>query len=196
MTANAHLLQHFKAHQSTLDATFLTLSETIESAGQRLSRCLLEDGKILCCGNGGSACEAQHLSSELINRFDRERPGLPALALTGDVAALTSIANDYRFEEVFSKPIRALGQPNDVLVLYTTSGQSSNLVAAVAAAHDRGMAIIALTGKSGGPLATLLSEGDLELRVPSDSTARIQEMHLLITHCLCDYIDRQLFGDG
>lgn len=196
MTSANRLLQHFKAHQLTLDATLAALSETIDRAAQRLSRCLLEDGKILCCGNGGSACEAQHLSSELINRFERDRPGLPALTLTGDVAALTSIANDYRFEEIFSKPIRALGHPNDVLVLFTTSGQSQNLLAAVAAAHDRGMTIIALTGKNGGPLSTLLGEGDLELRVPSDSTARIQEMHLLITHCLCDFIDRQLFGDG
>jgi len=135
------------------------------------------------------------LSSELLNRYERDRPGLPAIALTTDVAAITSIANDYQFDEVFAKPIRALGQSNDVLVMYTTSGNSANLLKAASAAHDRDMSIIALSGRDGGPLAPLLREIDLELRVPSDSTARIQEMHLLITHCLCDLIDLQLFGE-
>lgn len=195
MSEASRLNDHLLAHQAALEATLETLSDAIVAAAQRLARCLLEDGKILCCGNGGSACEAQHLSSEFLNRFDRDRPGLPALALTGDVAALTSIANDYRFEDVFSKPVRALGRAEDVLVIFTTSGNSPNLLQAVSAAHDRQMTVIALTGKTGGPLATLLGEADLEIRVPSDTTARIQEVHLFISHCLCDLIDRQLFGD-
>lgn len=195
MSEASRLNDHLLAHQAALEATLETLSDAIVAAAQRLARCLLEDGKILCCGNGGSACEAQHLSSEFLNRFDRDRPGLPALALTGDVAALTSIANDYRFEDVFSKPVRALGRAEDVLVIFTTSGNSPNLLQAVSAAHDRQMSVIALTGKNGGPLATLLGEADLEIRVPSDTTARIQEVHLFISHCLCDLIDRQLFGD-
>lgn len=195
MSEASRLNDHLLAHQAALEGTLETLSDAIVAAAQRLARCLLEDGKILCCGNGGSACEAQHLSSEFLNRFDRDRPGLPALALTGDVAALTSIANDYRFEDVFSKPVRALGRAEDVLVIFTTSGNSPNLLQAVSAAHDRQMSVIALTGKNGGPLATLLGEADLEIRVPSDTTARIQEVHLFISHCLCDLIDRQLFGD-
>jgi D-sedoheptulose 7-phosphate isomerase len=156
---------------------------------------LLSDGKILCCGNGGSAAQAQHFSSELLNRFERERPGLPAIALTTDTSALTSIANDYRFDEVFAKQIRALGQPNDILVLFTTSGNSGNILNAASAAHDREMVVVALTGRDGGALAPLLRESDLEIRVPSMVTARVQEIHLLVIHCLCDLIDHQLFGE-
>ena len=185
----------FSLNAETTQESLLRLSDRIESAAVRLANCLLNDGKILSCGNGGSAAEAQHLSSELLNRFERDRPGLPAIALTTDVAAITSIANDYQFEEVFAKPIRALGQSNDVLVIYTTSGNSANLLKAASAAHDRDMTIIALTGRDGGPLAPLLRESDLELRIPSDSTARVQEVQLLITHCLCDLIDAQLFGE-
>jgi D-sedoheptulose 7-phosphate isomerase len=187
--------RQFAAHTDTTLETLAQLSEGIEAAAERLVQCLLNDGKILCCGNGGSATEALHLSSELLNRFERDRPGLPAIALTGDTATITSIGNDYRFEEIFAKQIRALGQTNDVLVIYTTSGNSGNLLAAASAAHDRNMVIIALNGKDGGPLAPLLRETDIELRVPSTRTAHIQEMHLLITHCLCDLIDHQLFGE-
>ncbi len=171
------------------------LAEMIEIAGLRMVQCLLGDGKILTCGNGGSAADAQHLSSELLNRFERDRPGLPAVALTTDTSTLTSIANDYRYDEVFAKPIRALGHAGDLLIVYTSSGNSGNLLKAVTAAHDRDMSVIALTGRDGGALAPLLRETDLELRIPSDRTARIQEMHLLLTHCLCDLIDHQLFGD-
>jgi len=156
---------------------------------------LLSDGKILTCGNGGSAGDAQHFSSEMLNRFERERPGLPAIALTTDSSTLTSIANDYDFEEVFFKQIRALGQSGDVLVAYTTSGNSPNILKAAIAAHDRDMPVIALTGKDGGALAPLLRDGDIEIRIPSQSTARIQEVHLVVTHCLCDLIDHQLFGE-
>lgn len=171
------------------------LPPIIELASEKLVACLLDDGKILTCGNGGSAGDAQHFSSEMLNRFERDRPALPAIALTTDTATLTSIANDYYFEDVFAKQIRAIGRDGDVLICYTTSGNSANILCAVAAAHDRAMTVIGITGKDGGALANLLHESDVEVRVPSHSTARIQETHLLITHCLCDLIDHKLFGD-
>jgi D-sedoheptulose 7-phosphate isomerase len=195
MNFQDRIVRQFALHTETTQETLLRLSDRIEASAIHLANCLLNDGKILCCGNGGSAAEAQHLSSELLTRFDRDRPGLPAISLTTDVAAITSIANDYQFEDIFAKPIRALGQSSDVLVIYTTSGNSGNLLKAASAAHDRDMTIIALSGRDGGPLAPLLRESDLELRVPSDITARVQETHLLITHCLCDLIDVQLFGE-
>lgn len=195
MDFQQRIIRQFTAHAEASQDTLLRLGDRIEGAAVRLANCLLNDGKILCCGNGGSAVEAQHLSSELLNRYERDRPGLPAIALTTDFAAITSIANDYDFDEVFAKPIRALGQSSDVLVIYTTSGNSANLLKAASAAHDRDMTVIALSGHGGGALATLLHDSDLELRVPSDSTARVQEVHLLITHCLCDLIDLQLFGE-
>ncbi len=188
---NYQFVTHAAVQQETLDL----LGEMIDIAGMRMVQCLLSDGKILTCGNGGSAADAQHLSSELLNRFERDRPGLPAIALTTDTSTLTSIANDYRYDEVFAKPIRALGHAGDLLIIYTSSGNSGNLLKAVTAAHDRDMSVIALTGRDGGALAPLLRETDLELRIPSNSTARIQEMHLLLTHCLCDQIDHQLFGE-
>lgn len=170
------------------------LTEIIEFASLRIVSALLNDNKILTCGNGGSAGDAQHFSSEMLNRFERERPGLPAIALTTDTSTITSIANDYHFDDIFSKQIRALGQEGDILVVYTTSGNSANIVKAVTTAHDKEITTIALTGKTGGTLTKILSETDIEIRVPSTSTARIQEVHLLITHCLCDLIDHQLFG--
>ena len=130
----------------------------------------------------------------MLNRFERERPSLPAIALSTDTSSITSIANDYSYDEIFAKQLRALGQEGDVLLAYTTSGNSSNIVAAIKVAHDRGLNVIAVTGKDGGQLDALLKENDIELRVPSNSTARIQEVHLVITHCLCDLIDFQLFG--
>lgn len=167
----------------------------IVEAGDLLTQTLLQEGKILTCGNGGSSGDAQHFSSEMLNRFERERPSLPAISLASDTATLTSIANDYSYSEVFSKQIRALGHANDVLMVFTTSGRSSNIVQAIQAAHDRQMHVIALTGKDGGDVQRLIDGQDIELRVPDQSTARIQEVHLLLIHCLCDYIDRQLFGD-
>lgn len=166
----------------------------IEMASQVMVNALLNEGKILACGNGGSAGDAQHFSSELLNRFERERPSLPAVALTTDSSTITSIANDYSYNEVFSKQIRALGQPGDVLLAISTSGNSGNVIQAIQAAHDREMTVVALTGRDGGNMASLLLPEDVEIRVPARSTARIQEVHLLVIHCLCDLIDRQLFG--
>ena len=170
------------------------LPETILAAGQRMVECLLNGGKILTCGNGGSAGDAQHFSSELLNRFERERPALPAVALTTDSSTLTSIANDYSYNEVFSKQIRALGNKGDILLAISTSGNSGNVIQAIQAAHDREMSVVAMTGREGGDMANLYSSGDVEIRVPANSTARIQEVHLVVIHSLCDYIDQQLFG--
>lgn len=170
------------------------LPRVIAAAGQLMVNALLNDGKILSCGNGGSAGDAQHFSSELLNRFERERPSLPAIALTTDSSTVTSIANDYSYNEIFSKQIRALGTDRDILLAISTSGNSANVIQAIQAAHDRGMKVVALTGRDGGNMAALLHPEDVEIRVPAQSTARIQEVHLLAIHCLCDYIDRQLFG--
>lgn len=170
------------------------LSPTILSAAELISHQLIKGNKVLSCGNGGSAGDAQHFSSEMLNRFERERPALPAIALTTDTSTLTSIANDYSYNEVFAKQIRALGQPGDILLAISTSGNSANVNQAVLAAHEREMGVVALTGKQGGELGALLNGNDIELRVPADVTARIQEVHLLIIHCLCDLIDCQLFG--
>lgn len=171
-----------------------TLPITIAHAGEVLTECLLANQKILACGNGGSAADAQHFSAELLNRFESERPSLPAIALTTDASTLTSIANDYSFTEVFSKQIKALGQQGDVLLAISTSGNSSNILTAIDAAHSRNMRVIALTGREGGDIATLLHPNDVEIRVPAQATSRIQETHIVIIHCLCDLIDYTLFG--
>lgn len=172
------------------------LGEPIRAAAQTLIQCLADGCKILVCGNGGSAGDAQHLSSELLNRFERPRDGFAAVSLTTDTSTLTSIANDYDYREVFSRQITALGRSGDVLVVITTSGHSPNIVAAVRAAHQRGMRVVALTGKDGGDVAPLMDAGDAELRVPSTVTARIQETHILIIHCLCDLIEDRLNPGG
>ena len=170
------------------------LAPSIAAAGQLMTDCLLNNGKILSCGNGGSAGDAQHFSSEMLNRFEMERPGLPAMALTTDSSTLTSIANDYCYEDIFSKQVRALGQPGDCLLAISTSGNSENVLRAVQAAHERNVQVVALTGRDGGKMAGIYREGDVELRVPATSTARIQEVHLLVIHCLYDLIDRRLLG--
>ncbi|TDQ38886.1 phosphoheptose isomerase [Thiopseudomonas denitrificans] len=188
-------IQHmFQASIDTKQQALQVLPAAIEQASLLMVNALLNDGKILSCGNGGSAGDAQHFSSEMLNRFERERPSLPALALTTDSSTITSIANDYSYEEVFAKQIRALGQQGDILLAISTSGNSANVVQAIHAAHDRNMKIVALTGRDGGAMAPLLQPDDIEIRVPSSVTARIQEVHLLAIHCLCDLIDRQLFG--
>ncbi len=185
-----HFAESIATKQTSADA----LAESIAAAGQVLSNALLADGKILSCGNGGSAADAQHFSSELLNRFEMERPGLPAMALTTDASTVTSISNDYSYEEIFSKQVRALGKPQDVLLGISTSGNSENVIRAIAAAHERGMKVVALSGRDGGRMADLFAEGDVEIRVPATRTARIQEVHLLVIHCLCDLIDTTLLG--
>ena len=149
---------------------------------------------MLVCGNGGSAADAQHFAAELVNRFETERPGLPAIALTTDSSNLTSIANDYDFTRIFARQIEALGRPGDVLVSLSTSGDSPNIVAAIETARNREMVVILLSGREGGAASRELRERDVEIRVPSESTARIQEVHILVIHCLCDLLDRQLMG--
>ncbi len=169
------------------------LVPAIARASAAMTDALRRGGKILACGNGGSAGDAQHFSAELLNRFERERPGLPAIALTTDSSTLTSIANDYAFEQVFSKQVLALGRPEDCLLAISTSGNSPNVLEAIRAAHDKRVTVVALTGRDGGRMATALSAGDVEVRVPADRTARIQEVHLVVIHCLCDAIDSALF---
>jgi D-sedoheptulose 7-phosphate isomerase len=194
MSLQDRIINHFSDSIQAKQDSMSSLCELIEFASQKIVESLVNDKKILTCGNGGSAGDAQHFSSEMLNRFERERPALPAIALTSDVLTITSIANDYHFDEVFTKQLRALGQDGDILLVYTSSGNSRNILSVVKAAHDKGLSVIALSGKDGGALASLLNETDIEIRVPSESTARIQEVHLLITHCLCDLIDQQLFG--
>lgn len=186
--------QHFQDSVETKQQAAQVLAPVIEQASDSMVQALLSGGKILSCGNGGSAGDAQHFSSELLNRFERERPSLPAIALTTDSSTVTSIANDYSYNEIFSKQIRALGNTGDVLLAISTSGNSANVVQAIQAAHDREMRVVALTGRNGGDMASLLLPDDIEIRVPSMVTARIQEVHLLAIHCLCDLIDWQLFG--
>ena len=194
MSLQERIHQHFMDSIQTKQDALEVLQAPLELAAQTIVQTLLNNGKVLTCGNGGSAGDAQHFSSEMLNRFERERPPLPGLALSTDTSTLTSIANDYSYDEVFSKQLRALGQDGDILLAYTTSGNSGNVLEAVKVAHERGVKVIAVTGKDGGKLAPLLLESDIELRVPAQSTARIQEVHLVITHCLCDLIDFQLFG--
>jgi D-sedoheptulose 7-phosphate isomerase len=172
------------------------LSPQIVKAAETITAGLLDEKKVLACGNGGSAADVQHFASKMLNRYEMDRPGLPAIALTADSVTLTSIANDYQFADVFSKQIRALGQPGDILLAITTSGESVNIVHAIDAARDRRMKIIALTGREGGQITDLLQEPDIELRVPSWSSARIQEIHIIILNAICDLIDQFLLGYG
>ena len=194
MSATDRIRAHFEESMAVKQASLAVLVAPIAEAAALLATTLRKDGKILSCGNGGSAGDAQHFAAELLNRFEMERPGLAAMALSTDTSTLTSIANDYAYEQVFSKQVGALGRAGDVLLAISTSGNSANVVAAAQAAHERGMRVIALTGRDGGRLATALREGDIEIRVPAQRTARIQEVHLVVIHCLCDAIDQALFG--
>ena len=172
-----------------------TLDRPIATAIKIMVDALMNSGKILACGNGGSAGDCQHFAAELVGRFERERPGLAAIALTTDSSILTAVANDYDYSQVFDKQVRALGLRGDVLLAISTSGNSDNVAAAIVAAHERDMRVVALTGRDGGRIAKLLNDGDIEIRVPSERTARIQEVHLLTIHCLCDGIDCTLLGE-
>ncbi|MCZ6536287.1 MAG: phosphoheptose isomerase [Gammaproteobacteria bacterium] len=193
MNSEDRVRQHF-ADSIEIKRQASDLAPLVSRAAALITRSLLDNGKVLSCGNGGSAGDAQHFSAEMLNRFEMERPGLPAVALTTDCSTLTSIANDYSFDDIFSKQIRALGQPGDILLAISTSGNSENVSRACVAAHERGMKIVALTGRDGGDLSGILGEDDIELRVPAQNTARIQEVHLVFIHCLCDLIDRELLG--
>ena len=186
---------HFAASIKLKQEAAEALAPAIARAASLMTECLFSDGKILSCGNGGSASDAQHFSAELVGRFERERPELPAISLSTDTSLLTAIANDYAFEQVFAKQVRALGAKGDVLLAISTSGNSPNIVAAIVAAHEREMRVVALTGKGGGRAGELLVPEDVHVCVPHDRTMRVQEVHLLIIHCLCDAIDATLLGD-
>ena len=188
--------QHFIASIDAKQRTLETMGRRLVDAAELMAERLRQGGKILICGNGGSAADAQHFAAELVNRFEMERPGLAAIALTTDSSTLTSIANDYAFEQVFARQVRALGRPGDLLLAISTSGHSPNVLAAIAAAQEIGMTTVALTGRDGGPMARQLTGNDLEIRVGATATARIQEVHILVIHCLCDLIDHVLFSNG
>ncbi|OGT12004.1 MAG: phosphoheptose isomerase [Gammaproteobacteria bacterium GWE2_42_36] len=184
--------QHFDESVQVKMKAVSGLAPIILEAGRMLSNSLKQGHKILICGNGGSAADAQHFSGELLNQLELKRPSLPGIALTTDVSTITAIGNDYSFDEVFAKQVHALGQAGDVLVGITTSGNSKNVLRAIEEAHARGLSVIALTGRDGGKIPAVLNESDIEIRVPADRTIRIQEVHILVIHCLCDLIDQQL----
>ena len=183
-----HFAQSIEAKQQAAEV----LSAPTAQAAEIMLQCLMNDGKILACGNGGSAADAQHFAAEMTGRFEKERMELAAVALTTDTSALTAIGNDYGFDHVFSKQVRALGRPGDVLIGISTSGNSANIITAIEAAHERDMQVIAFTGRDGGKIAAMLKDNDILLNVPHPRTARIQEVHILLIHALCDCIDTML----
>lgn len=185
--------KHFSDSIETKQKAAETMSEDIVCAINLMHQALASEKKILACGNGGSAADAQHFAAELVGRFERERHELPAIALSTDSSILTAIANDYSYEVIFSKQVRALGHAGDVLLGISTSGNSANVIAAIEAAHLKGMSVIAFTGKDGGKIKNILKNSDVHLCVPADRTARIQETHLLLLHCLCDGVDHLMF---
>ena len=194
MDLTKRINQHFAdSAQLKMQAAKL-LAEPLQRAAERMAQSLMKQGKILACGNGGSAADAQHFSAELLNRFEMERPPLAAIALTTDSSTLTSIANDYHYDDVFAKQVRALGQRDDLLLAISTSGNSRNVIAAIHAAHERQMGVIALTGKNGGTMGQILGQDDIHVCIPHANTARIQEVHILCLHCMCDGIDCLLAG--
>ena len=190
-----------RIHQNFIDSADLkyqaaeVLSKPIAAAVQAILACVTSGGKVLICGNGGSAADAQHFAAEFVGRYERERPELAAIALTTDTSIITAIANDYDFNVIFSRQVRALGQPGDVLIGISTSGNSGNVLAAIEAAHERDMVVIGLTGRGGGKMTHALKDTDVHICVPHERTARVQEVHLLTLHCICDAVDAQLLGD-
>jgi D-sedoheptulose 7-phosphate isomerase len=195
MSIEDRIRDQFASSIQTKQDAVAAMSGHIATAIQMMVDCLRAGGKIMACGNGGSAADSQHFAAELLNRFEREREPLAAIALTTDTSTLTSIGNDYRFEDIFSKQVKALGRRGDVLLAISTSGNSPNVIEAIAAAHARGVHIVALTGKGGGKMSGCLAPTDIHLCVPAAQTARIQEVHLLTLHCLCDGIDTLLLGE-
>jgi D-sedoheptulose 7-phosphate isomerase len=196
MSLEKRIRDQFAASIATKAAAVDAMTAPIAQAIALMVESLKAGNKIMACGNGGSAADAQHFSAELLNRFEREREPLAGLTLTADTSTLTSVANDYRYEEVFSKQILALGKPGDVLLAISTSGNSPNVMEAIKACRLRGVHVVALTGKQGGKMAAMVEGKDVHLCVPADRTARIQEVHLLTLHCLCDGIDQLMFGDA
>lgn len=182
--------QSIRVKQESLEMMVAPIAGAVEM----MTHCLLNEGKILACGNGGSAADAQHFAAELVGRFEAERQELAAISLTTDSSILTAVGNDYGYEQVFARQVRALGRTGDVLLAISTSGNSANVITAISAAHDAGMQIVALTGKAGGKIGKMLKDDDIHLCVPAERTARIQEVHLLAIHCLCDGIDALLLG--
>jgi D-sedoheptulose 7-phosphate isomerase len=194
MDLSAHVQAHFRESIELKQAMSVSLAPVIAQAGEALAKSLRNGHKLLLCGNGGSAADCQHIAAELVGRLERERPGLPAIALTVDTSALTAIGNDYAFDAVFSRQVEALGQRGDTLIAISTSGNSKNILAAMKSAHARGMSVIALTGRDGGAMAKALGAGDFHLNVAHARTMRIQEVHILALHSLCDVIDHVIHG--
>jgi D-sedoheptulose 7-phosphate isomerase len=195
MDLQRRIRDHFEDSARLKQEAAAALAAPIAAAVEVITAALAADRKLLICGNGGSASDSQHMAAELIGRFERERPELGAIALNTDTSILTAVGNDYSFEQVFARQVRGLGREGDVLVAISTSGNSANVVAAAEAAHERGLTLVALTGRDGGRLGTMCRPGDVHLCVPHERTARIQEVHLLIIHCLCDGIDASLMGE-
>ncbi len=187
--------QHFIDSADLKYQAAQSLSKPIAAAVQAVLACVTSGGKVLACGNGGSAADSQHFAAEIVGRFERERPGMPAIALTVDTSAITAIANDYDWDRVFSKQVEALGAAGDVLLAISTSGNSKNVLAAMGAAHEKGMTVIALTGRDGGAMAQLIRPNDFHLNVAHPRTMRVQEIHLLVIHSLCEVVDNVLFGE-
>ena len=195
MNHSENLKKHFEEGIELRRKMAETMPAEIAKAGEALAGALKGGRKVLSCGNGGSAADSQHFAAELVGRFERERPGLPGIALTTDSSALTAIANDYAFDQVFSKQVLALGQAGDFLLGISTSGNSKNVIEAIKAAQSRGMQVIALTGRDGGEMGRMMKPGDFHLNVAHPRTMRIQEIHLLVVHCLCEVIDNVMFGE-
>ena len=195
MDMTSHMASHFDDAIDTLKASSKELAQPLSDAVDLLFASLANDGKILACGNGGSAADAQHFIAELVGRFERDRLPLAGVALNTDASIMTAVGNDYGFDTIFERQVNALGQPGDVLVAMSTSGNSPNVIRSIEAAHDREMSVVALTGKGGGQIADLLYDSDIHLCVPHDRTMRIQEVHIVLLHALCDGIDALLLGD-
>ena len=195
MSLNTRIQNQFTDSIAAKHAALNVMAAPLEAAIRAMVASLKADGKVMACGNGGSAADSQHFAAELLNRFEKERPPLAAVALTTDTSTLTSIANDYRYEDVFAKQVQALGRKGDVLLAISTSGNSPNVIEAIHVAHAKGVRVVALTGKGGGKMTALLNPDDIHLCVPADRTARIQEVHLICIHCLCDGIDALILGE-
>ena len=195
MNLAQHIQSHFAEAIELKRRMAESLAPEIARAGEALAQALKQDRKVLACGNGGSAADSQHFAAEIVGRFERERPGMPAIALTTDTSAITAIANDYSYDVVFSKQVESLGRPGDFLLGISTSGNSRNVVEAIRSAHARSMRVIALTGRDGGAMGKMLRDGDFHLNVAHPRTMRVQEVHLLVIHCLCEVVDNVIFGE-